>query len=121
MNNCERFAEVRGLDGGLVHPQTVPRDHRGRQVVSRRLWETSEGCRGRAAAGEPRPRAPVRPRRRTEGDVRGVLEIIRPLDQDVKRTRQGLRGTYVLMISSFLLLLGASMFVLVVGNKRRSR
>ena len=28
------------------------------------------------------------------GDVRGVLEIIRPLDRDIARTREGLRGTF---------------------------
>ena len=32
-----------------------------------------------------------------EGEVGGVLEIIRPLDRDIARTRQGLRGTFVLM------------------------
>ena len=31
------------------------------------------------------------------GDVGGVLEIIRPLDRDIARTREGLRGTFVLM------------------------
>ena len=32
-----------------------------------------------------------------EGEVGGVLEIIRPLDGDVARARAGLRGTFVLM------------------------
>ena len=31
------------------------------------------------------------------GDVRGVLEIIRPLDHDIERTRKGLRGTFLLV------------------------
>ena len=31
------------------------------------------------------------------GDVGGVLEIIRPLDRDIARTHEGLRGTFVLM------------------------
>ena len=31
------------------------------------------------------------------GEVGGVLEIIRPLDRDIARTREGLRGTFVLM------------------------
>ena len=41
-----------------------------------------------------------------EGDVGGVLEIIRPLDRDIARTREGLRGTFVLMavVSGSLLL-----------------
>src|SRR5262249_39395079 len=40
-----------------------------------------------------------------EGDVRGVLEIIRPLERDTERTRQGLRGTFLLMASISGLLL----------------
>jgi hypothetical protein len=31
------------------------------------------------------------------GEVGGVLEIIRPLDRDIARTREGLRGTFLLM------------------------
>lgn len=47
------------------------------------------------------------------GEVGGVLEIIRPLDRDIARTHQGLRGTFVLMavISGFLLLLSGYILV----------
>jgi tRNA A-37 threonylcarbamoyl transferase component Bud32 len=55
-----------------------------------------------------------------EGDVRGVLEIIRPLDRDIARTRQGLRGTFVLMAVISVSLLGLSVLVLVTANRRRS-
>jgi serine/threonine protein kinase len=53
-----------------------------------------------------------------EDDVRGVLEIIRPLDSDVARARAGFRGTFTLMavISGSLLVL--SVLVLVVGNRQ---
>jgi serine/threonine protein kinase len=53
-----------------------------------------------------------------EGEVGGVLEIIRPLDSDVERTRQGLQGTFVLMavVSAALLLLSG--LVLVVRPRR---
>jgi hypothetical protein len=54
------------------------------------------------------------------GDVRGVVEIIRPLDKDVERTREGLRGTFILMAAISGSLLGLSVLVLVVGNRRRS-
>ena len=54
------------------------------------------------------------------GDVRGVVEIIRPLDADVRRTREGLRGTFILMTTISLSLLGLSVLVLVVGNRRRA-
>jgi serine/threonine protein kinase len=56
-----------------------------------------------------------------EGDVRGVLEIIRPLDRDMAQTRQGLRGTFFLMGAICLSLLGLSGLVLYAGNRRRGR
>jgi serine/threonine protein kinase len=53
-----------------------------------------------------------------EGEVGGVLEIIRPLDKDIERTRLGLQGTFVLMsVVSFALLL-VSGLVLVVRPRR---
>jgi serine/threonine protein kinase len=54
------------------------------------------------------------------GDVRGVVEIIRPLDGDVARTRAGLRGTFALVAGTSVSLLGLSVLVLVVGNRRRA-
>lgn len=55
-----------------------------------------------------------------EGEVAGVLEIIRPLDRDTARAREGLRFTLVLMAVISGSLLGASMLVLVVSNRRRA-
>jgi tRNA A-37 threonylcarbamoyl transferase component Bud32 len=52
------------------------------------------------------------------GDVRGVVEIIRPLEE-VRRTHEGLRGTFVLVAGISGSLLGLSVLVLVVGNRRR--
>jgi tRNA A-37 threonylcarbamoyl transferase component Bud32 len=54
-----------------------------------------------------------------EGDVRGVLEIIRPLDRDIARAREGLRGTFILMAIISGALLGFSILVLVLSNRRR--
>jgi serine/threonine protein kinase len=53
-----------------------------------------------------------------EGEVGGVLEIIRPLDQDVERTRQGLQGTFVLMAVVSVTLLLLSGLVLIVRPRR---
>jgi hypothetical protein len=55
------------------------------------------------------------------GDVRGVLEIIRPLDRDERRTARGLRGTFGVVggISGALML--ASMLTLVLSNRRRRK
>ena len=56
-----------------------------------------------------------------EGDVRGVLEIIRPLDRDADRAREGLRRTLILMAAISAALLGLTVLVLVLGRRRRSR
>ena len=57
-------------------------------------------------------------RDRRVGDVAGVLELIRPLDRDIARTRDGLHGRFLLtaMVSGALLVLSA--LVLVVRSQR---
>ena len=52
------------------------------------------------------------------GDVAGVLEIIRPLDRDITRTRDGLRGTFLLVAMGYGALLVLSPLVLVVRSRR---
>jgi len=52
------------------------------------------------------------------GEVGGVLEIIRPLDRDISRTRQGLRGTFVLMAVVAGTLLALCGLVLVIRSRR---
>jgi serine/threonine protein kinase len=54
-----------------------------------------------------------------EGEIAGVLEIIRPLDQDEARTREGLRGTLLLMAGVSGSLLALSVLFLVVSNRRQ--
>jgi adenylate cyclase len=53
-----------------------------------------------------------------EGDVRGVLEISRPLDRDVERTHNGLHGTFLLMGTISGLLLGVGVIAVVIGQRR---
>ena len=55
------------------------------------------------------------------GDVRGVLEIIRPLDQDIDQTRQGMRSTFILMGAVSVALLGFSCLILFLGKRRRKQ
>jgi serine/threonine protein kinase len=57
------------------------------------------------------------------GDVAGVLEIIRPLDSDIARTHEGLRGTFLLMagVSGALLLLCGLVLVVRSRSERMSR
>jgi serine/threonine protein kinase len=50
------------------------------------------------------------------GDVRGVMEVFRPLDRDEQRTEVGLRGTYLLIAGiSAALLLGMVTIMAVLG------
>jgi len=52
------------------------------------------------------------------GEVGGVLEIIRPLDRDIARTREGLRGSFVLMAVVAGTLLALCGLVLVIRSRR---
>jgi eukaryotic-like serine/threonine-protein kinase len=54
------------------------------------------------------------------GDVRGVLEIIRPLDRDAERVEKGLRGTFVLVGVVAGGLLAVCGLVLLLSRRRRS-
>jgi hypothetical protein len=52
------------------------------------------------------------------GDVRGVLEIIRPLDRDEARVGEALRLALLLSAAVSGLLLGGSLLVVAAGRKR---
>jgi predicted Ser/Thr protein kinase len=52
------------------------------------------------------------------GDVAGVLKIVRSLDRDIERTRQGLRGAFVLMAGSIALLLSVSVAIVLAARVR---
>jgi serine/threonine protein kinase len=51
------------------------------------------------------------------GDVRGVVEIIRPLDRDVARAQQGLRGAFVVMATIFGVLLLPLLVILAITKR----
>jgi serine/threonine protein kinase len=55
------------------------------------------------------------------GELRGVVEIIRPLDQDATRTRQGLQGAFLLIGVVCASLLGLSGLALFVGRLKQRR
>lgn len=55
-----------------------------------------------------------------EGDVRGLLEVIRPLDADAARAHRGLRTTLGLMAAISGSLLGLSLLVLYKSRRRVS-
>ncbi len=54
------------------------------------------------------------------GQVRGVLEIVRPLDRDISQTREGFRGTLILIGVISVSLLAACAIVLVIRDRRRN-
>ncbi len=54
-----------------------------------------------------------------EGDVVGVLKIVRPLEREIDNTQAGLRGAFLLMGSIALLLVISSVAVMVVAQNRR--
>jgi tRNA A-37 threonylcarbamoyl transferase component Bud32 len=56
-----------------------------------------------------------------EGEVPGVLEIIRPLQADVARARSGLWGTFLGMAFISGSLLAGTLLFLVAGQRRRHR
>jgi hypothetical protein len=53
------------------------------------------------------------------GDVRGVLEIIRPLDRDIARAKAGLQGAFILLSGTFLSLTALIGLVLLIGKRPR--
>jgi len=78
-------------------------------------WVMKESCLSCHNKGEGSPKSGWK-----VGDVRGALEIIRPLDRDADRARAGLRGTFVLMAAVSAGLLALWVLVLVAGNRRRA-
>ena len=91
-------------------------DYQGRPVlryaIARRLRESCLGCHNKDTVNSPKLDWKV-------GDVRGVVEIIRPLDRDVERARSGLRETFVLMGIVAGSLLGLTVIVVVTGTRRK--
>jgi serine/threonine protein kinase len=55
------------------------------------------------------------------GEVRGVVEIIHPLDKDFARTSAGLHGAFILIGTIGASLLGLAGLGILYGNFRRSR
>ena len=53
--------------------------------------------------------------------MRGVLEVIRPLESDEDRIRAGMTGTFVAMGGISLLLILTILGIAIVGEKRRGR
>ncbi len=55
------------------------------------------------------------------GDVGGILTVTRPLDQDIQRTRSGLRGAFVLVAAIAAVLIGVCLTLFIrPGMSKRS-
>jgi hypothetical protein len=81
-----------------------------RYAVARRLRESCLSCHNKDTVNSPKLDWKV-------GDVRGVVEIIRPLDRDVARARAGLRETFVLVGVVAGSLLGLSVAFLITSRR----
>jgi len=55
------------------------------------------------------------------GDLVGVLEVTRPLDREIERTRKGLRGAFLLMSATGLALGGLSLGLVLAARNRTRR
>ena len=89
-------------------------DYQGRPVlryaIARRLRESCLGCHNKDTVNSPKLDWKV-------GDVRGVVEIIRPLDRDAARARAGLRETFILVGVVAGSLLALTVVVVVTGRR----
>ncbi len=84
-----------------------------RYATARRMQETCVACHN------SHPDSPKKDWK--VGDVRGVVEIIQPLDKDAERTRAGLRGAFIFVVAICASLLGFSGLALFYGTWRNGR
>jgi adenylate cyclase len=114
-DDFEREA-VRRLRDNPDQPVYRFEDYRGRPslryATGRRMQETCVHCHN-SHPDSPRTDWKV-------GDVRGVLESITPLDRDAARTREGLRGAFVLVGAICASLLATAGLTLLASRRRRS-
>jgi adenylate cyclase len=114
MDDFEKVA-LRRLRENPDEPVYQFEQYQGRPVlryaIARRLRETCLACHNGDTKNSPKHDWKV-------GDVRGVVEIIRPLDRDVARARAGLRETFVLVGVVAGSLLGLSVMFVVTAGRR---
>ncbi len=82
-----------------------------RYAIARRFRESCLGCHNKDKVNSPKHDWKV-------GDVRGVVEIIRPLDRDEARARAGLRETFIIMGIVAGSLLALTVLFVVTGARR---
>lgn len=91
-------------------------DDQGRRKLlyytARHMEKSCLGCHN-----SPDSRSPKRDWK--EGDVVGVLKIVRPLDREINNTQRGLRGAFLLMGTTSAVLLVISVVVTVIAQRRR--
>jgi hypothetical protein len=113
MDDFERDA-LRRLRENPDEPVYQFTDYNGRPVLryatARRLRESCLNCHNHDKVNSPKLDWKV-------GDVRGVVEIIRPLDRDAARARAGLRDTFVLVGVVAGSLLGLSVLFVLTGRR----
>lgn len=99
-----------GNPGGLEHHEFVERD--GRQFLQYARGQVmQESCVKCHNTHNESPKKDWK-----EGDLAGVLAITRPLDRDIARTRDGLRGAFLTMAGIMSVVASAGLFVLMRGR-----
>jgi hypothetical protein len=81
--------------------------------TARHMEKSCIGCHN-----HPDSRSPKKDWR--EGDVVGVLKIVRPLDREIRNTHDGLRSAFLLMGSVAALLLTISAVTVAARNRRKA-
>jgi serine/threonine protein kinase len=80
--------------------------------TARHMEKSCIGCHN-----QPESRSPKKDWK--DGDVVGVLKIVRPLDHEIDNTRTGLRGAFTLMATISTSLLVISVAVILIAQRRR--
>jgi serine/threonine protein kinase len=80
--------------------------------TARHMEQSCLGCHNHPEGASPKKDWKV-------GDVVGVLKIVRPLDQEIQSTREGLRGAFVLMGTIAAILVSISIGITILAQRRR--
>jgi tRNA A-37 threonylcarbamoyl transferase component Bud32 len=109
----EEHARPHG-DPPAEYAQFVDEDGRRKLFYysARHMEQSCLGCHNHPDSASPK-------RDWIEGDVVGVLKIVRPLDREIENTQAGLRGAFLLIGVVSLVLLAISIGLTILSQRRR--
>jgi hypothetical protein len=116
-------AALEYLETHARHDEEVPTEYSqfaedgGRRKLlyytARHMEKSCIGCHNHADSKSPK-------KDWKEGDVVGVLKIVRPLDREIDNTRTGLRGAFTLMVTISSALLALCVIGVVIAQRRHA-